>query len=178
MINTLFELSITFLQIGICAFGGGLSTLPLMQYHLVDKTHWITQAQFDQIIAISQITPGPISINAATFVGYNRCGVVGSAIATISLSAAPLIALAITMFFLKHLPSRNSETFKNALKPLVAGLLTLALFPPLKSTISNGYGAIILYVIALIAIIKIPIIKNNTLLMMLIFGVLGAIFLA
>ena len=74
----IFELVWAFLQVGITAFGGGLSTLPLIEYQLVIKTGWMTGDGFNQLVAISQVTPGPIAINAATFAGYQQAGFWGS----------------------------------------------------------------------------------------------------
>ena len=68
------ELVWAFFQVGITAFGGGLSTLPLIQYQLVVKNGWMTDEGFNQLVAVSQVTPGPIAINAATFAGYQQAG--------------------------------------------------------------------------------------------------------
>ena len=74
----ILELVWAFLQVGITAFGGGLSTLPLIEYQLVIKNGWMTGDGFNQLVAISQVTPGPIAINAATFAGYQQAGFWGS----------------------------------------------------------------------------------------------------
>ncbi len=173
MLDVITDLVVMFYQIGICAFGGGLAALSLMQYHLVPA--FITQAQFDQIVAVSQLTPGPIAINAATYVGSLRAGILGAAAATLSLSSAPVTGLIITCAALKKMTQEQSAVFKKTLKPVAAGLLTLALIPPLRATYQNGYGAAALYVLTLIAMVKFPVIKKNTFLLMFTVGLLGSL---
>ncbi len=71
----LLELFWRFFQIGLFSFGGGYAVLPLIRQHLVDSTAWISLQEFTDIVAISQMTPGPIALNAATFVGVRIAGI-------------------------------------------------------------------------------------------------------
>ena len=68
------QLFLTFIKIGAFTFGGGYAMLPLIQKEIVEKKHWITDNDILEIVAISESTPGPIAINAATFVGFRICG--------------------------------------------------------------------------------------------------------
>ena len=77
------ELFWSFLQIGMFSFGGGLAALPLIQNQVVDIHGWLTLTEFTDLITISEMTPGPIAINAATFVGTQIAGVGGALVATI-----------------------------------------------------------------------------------------------
>jgi chromate transporter len=77
------ELFWSFLQIGMFSFGGGLAALPLIQNQVVDIHGWLTIAEFTDLITISEMTPGPIAINAATFVGTQIAGVGGALVSTI-----------------------------------------------------------------------------------------------
>ena len=80
-----FQLFITFFQIGLFGFGGGYAMLSLIQGEVVTRYGWLTAQEFTDIVAISQMTPGPIGINSATYVGYQATGsVLGSIIATYS----------------------------------------------------------------------------------------------
>lgn len=63
-----------YLKIGIFGFGGGYAMLSLIQYEVVDKYHWLTLQEFTDVVAISQMTPGPIGINSATYIGYTATG--------------------------------------------------------------------------------------------------------
>lgn len=76
------QLFLAFLQIGAFSFGGGYAALPLIQDQVIDRFHWMTLSQFSDLVTISQLTPGPIAINAATFVGNQMAGIPGALIAT------------------------------------------------------------------------------------------------
>ena len=65
-----WQLILVYLKIGMFGFGGGYAMLSLIQYEVVDHHHWLTLQQFTDVVAISQMTPGPIGINSATYVGY------------------------------------------------------------------------------------------------------------
>ena len=79
------QLFATFFVIGLFTFGGGAAMLSLIQTQVVTKFGWLTEAQFTDIVAISQCTPGPIGVNCATYTGYEVAGVAGSALATFAL---------------------------------------------------------------------------------------------
>ena len=95
----ILQLIWAFMQIGITAFGGGLSTLPLIEYQLVTKNGWMNAAEFNQMVAVSQVTPGPIAINAATFAGYQQAGFWGSVASTVALFAAGIGLIKFSKFF-------------------------------------------------------------------------------
>ena len=76
----LIRLYLAFLKIGTFSFGGGYAMLPFIQKEIVEKNNWISMSQLTDIIGISQMTPGPVAINSATFVGYKVSGVLGSVI--------------------------------------------------------------------------------------------------
>ena len=76
------ELFLAFLQIGALSFGGGYAAMPLIQAQTIDKYHWISMADFTSLITISEMTPGPIAVNAATFVGTQTAGILGGLAAT------------------------------------------------------------------------------------------------
>ena len=80
---TFLELFWSFFQIGLFSIGGGYAALPLIQAQVVDQYGWMTMTEFSDIITISQMTPGPIAINAATFVGIRIAGLAGAVVATL-----------------------------------------------------------------------------------------------
>ncbi|NLI79676.1 MAG: chromate transporter [Candidatus Riflebacteria bacterium] len=82
MAPSLWQLVQSFLLIGLGAYGGGMVTIPLIQHEIVDKGHWLTFSEFSRLIAIAQMTPGPIAVNAATFVGFTQGGLAGAVVAT------------------------------------------------------------------------------------------------
>ena len=81
----LFELFFTFCKIGATTFGGGYAILPILQKELVDKKKWITNEEIADYYAISQCTPGIISVNTATFIGYKQKGIIGGIVATLGI---------------------------------------------------------------------------------------------
>ncbi len=72
----------SFLQIGALSFGGGYAAMPLIQAQIVDRHGWLSMAEFTDLITISQMTPGPIAVNAATFVGTKLAGIPGALVST------------------------------------------------------------------------------------------------
>ena len=121
------QLLYSYLKIGFFGFGGGYAMLSLIQNEVVVQNQWMTNAEFTDIVAISQMTPGPIAINSATYIGYSVAGFWGSVVATtaVCLPALTLMIL-ITRFFL-HL--RNNRYVKGAIagmKPVVVGMIGAA----------------------------------------------------
>lgn len=72
----------TFVKIGLFSFGGGYAILAMIQQEAVVRNAWLSSAEFADVVAISQMTPGPIAINAATFIGYRQAGIPGSLLCT------------------------------------------------------------------------------------------------
>ena len=98
---TYLNLFFVFFKVGLFSFGGGYAILPLMQHEVVDINKWISFKEFMDIVAVSQITPGPISINLATHVGYRIGGTLGSTIATTSVILPSIIIISLIVIFLK-----------------------------------------------------------------------------
>lgn len=131
-----WDLFLTFSKIGIINFGGGYAMLSLIQEEVVDKHGWLSVQDFTDIVAVSQMTPGPIGINAATYVGYSAVveagyspllGVLGSAIATLSVLWLPFTL----MYFAANLLLRHKEHPKvraifSGLRPAIVGLIAAA----------------------------------------------------
>ncbi len=122
------ELFYTFFKIGLFSFGGGYAMLALIQDEVVNKHAWITVGKFTDIIAISQVTPGPIAINTATYIGYESTqSVWGSFVATLGVSAPSVIVTTLLFLFLQKYSSH--PIVQNAFKGLrvaVVGLLLSA----------------------------------------------------
>ena len=81
-----WQLICVYLKIGVFGFGGGYAMLSLIQFEIVERYHWLTLQQFTDVVAISQMTPGPIGINSATYIGYTVTGNIwGAVIATVAV---------------------------------------------------------------------------------------------
>ena len=121
------QLLYSYLKIGFFGFGGGYAMLSLIQNEVVVQNQWMTNAQFTDIVAISQMTPGPIAINSATYVGYTVAGFWGSVVATtaVCLPALTLMIL-ITRFFLHLRDNRYVKGAIAGMKPIVVGMIGAA----------------------------------------------------
>ena len=130
------ELFITFFQIGLFGFGGGLAIISLIQNEVVAEHAWMTFSEFTDIVAVSQMTPGPIGINAATYVGYTAVvnagystawGIAGSVLATVSaLLPSFILMIVVSRFLLKYTDHPAVRTVFGVLRPLVIGLIASA----------------------------------------------------
>ncbi len=129
-------LFLTFLQIGIFGFGGGYAMLSLIQTETVVQHQWLSTAEFTNIVAISQMTPGPVGINAATYCGYTAVhnagynealAVLGSLTATVALMLPSLVLMIlICRLFMKYMHSTTVQSIFMGLRPAVVGLLLAA----------------------------------------------------
>lgn len=122
------QLFYSFFKIGLFGFGGGYAMLSMIQDEVVTRHEWLTPQEFTDIIAISQMTPGPIGINSATYIGYTATGSVwGSALATLALVLPSfIIMLILYRFFMRYHNNRHvTDTFAG-LRPAVIGLIASA----------------------------------------------------
>jgi len=119
----LLKLYLAFLKIGTFGFGGGYAMLPLIQKEIVDNNAWLSQTDFMDIIGISQMTPGPIAINAATFVGYKTGGILGSVLSTLGVVTTSFILISFANYFFKKF--KNSKILAHALKGMRPALIGL-----------------------------------------------------
>ena len=129
-------LFITFFEIGLFGFGGGYGMLSLIQNETVEHWHWLTTAQFTDIVAVSQMTPGPIGINSATYCGYLACSnagygvgmsVLGSTVATFALVLPSLVLMIlISRLFMRYMKTAAVQSIFTGLRPAVVGLLAAA----------------------------------------------------
>lgn len=131
------QLFISYLKIGFFGFGGGYAMLSLIQNEVVVQNAWMTNAEFTDIFAISQMTPGPIAINSATYVGYTVAGFWGSVVATVSVCLPALtLMILITKFFLILKDNRYVKGLIAGMRPVVIGMIgaaaLLLMFPSSK----------------------------------------------
>ena len=140
MIETYLRLMWAYIKIGLFGFGGGYAMLSLIHNEVVDSG-WISNQMFTDIVAISQMTPGPIGINSATYIGYVVTGsVLGSLVATFTVVLPPFVLV----LFASHFISRHSDSsvIKGAfmgLRPVVVGLIASAALLLMNSD-NFGFG--------------------------------------
>lgn len=129
----------TFFKIGAFSFGGGYAMIPLIQKEIIDIHHWLPIDQLLDVIAISQMTPGPFAINSATFVGYKVAGFWGSAMATLGVTAPSFIiilVLALLIYKYRNLPMLDS--FFKGVRPAVIALIVQAAYSVGRSSFSGA----------------------------------------
>lgn len=130
------QLFLVFIQIGIFGFGGGYSMISLIQGQVVTQYHWMTMQEFTDVVAISQMTPGPIGINAATYCGYTAVhnagfsetmAILGSAVATFALVLPSLILMIlISKMLYKYMNTTAIQSIFIGLRPAIVGLVGAA----------------------------------------------------
>ena len=127
MISTLLALFVSYLKIGFFGFGGGYAMLSLIHSEVVVRNGWITNGEFTDIVAISQMTPGPIAINSATYIGYEVAGIFGSVVATVAVCLpAMTLMMLITHFFLHLEHNRYVRGVVMGMRPVVVGMIASA----------------------------------------------------
>ena len=134
-----------FFKIGAVTFGGGLAMLPILETELTEKRNWTNKEQLLDYYAIGQSTPGIIAVNVATFIGYNRLGILGGIIATAGVVTPSIIIISILAKFI----SNFSEILwvQKALAGInvaVAALLTKAVWQFCRKSVKNIWGVLIL----------------------------------
>lgn len=122
-----WQLFLSFLQIGLFSFGGGYAAMPLIQDQVVAQHAWLTMTEFTDLITISQMTPGPIAVNSATFVGIRLAGLPGALVATLGciLPSCILVTL-IAKLYLKYRQMSALQTVLNTLRPAVVAMIASA----------------------------------------------------
>lgn len=182
------ELFWTFFQIGLFGFGGGYGMLSMIQSETVVRHHWLSAGEFTNIVAVSQMTPGPIGINSATYCGYEALQntgasmvvcILGSLTATFALVLPSLVLMiVISRFFIKYRENTIVEAVFTVLKPIVLGLLLAAV---LMLMTKDNFGScsedslqfFLSVVISVFAFIGVKFLKISPIRILLICGVIG-----
>ena len=185
------ELFYTFLKIGIFSFGGGYGMLSVIQGEVVTRHAWLTPAEFTDIVAISQMTPGPIGINSATYVGYtavlNTTGsaewaIVGSLVASFAVMLPSLVLMLVLSYCLiKYGKQRWVEVLFRALRPVVVGLIaSAALLLMTEENFGSPTGSLLQFVVSVLifvaAFVAMKFYKISPILILVIAGAFGAVF--
>ncbi|WP_022819327.1 chromate transporter [Fusobacterium russii] len=131
------ELLYIFFKIGLFSFGGGYAVLALIQKDVIETYSWLSFSEFTEIVALSQITPGPISINLATHVGYKVAGTLGSTLATVGVVLPSFFIIIIIIIFLKKFS--DLVIVKRALKALKIAVVGLILGAALSLFVKENF---------------------------------------
>lgn len=135
--SLLIDLYIQFFIIGATAFGGGYAVLPLIDSFIVGEKGWLTVTEMTDLVSVSNMTPGPIAINAATFVGTKVAGIPGSVVATMGVVTPSFVLMSILAYFLFSANKKLSFLDKMlvTLRPAIVGLIAIAAINMTKNSI-------------------------------------------
>ncbi len=171
------ELFVSFFKIGLFTIGGGYAAIPLIQNEVIDVNNWLTLAQFTDLITIAEMTPGPIAINCATFVGIQVGGFLGGVVSTIGcIFPSCIIVSLLAYLYYKYKNLAIIQKILNNLRPAIVALIACAGLSILKlSVLSDSYSinvkAILIFIAVLFAIKKFKL--KNPIIAMLVAGVIG-----
>lgn len=174
------QLFLSFLQVGLFSFGGGYAAMPLIQGQVVTTHKWLSMSEFTDLITISQMTPGPIAVNSATFVGIKIAGIPGAFMATLGcILPSCVIVTVIAKLYLKY---RNMDTLQgvlNSLRPAVVAMIASAGISILVSAFwgnvqavtlaGTKWSLVLIFVICLVLLRKV---KMNPIWVMVLAGVM------
>jgi putative chromate transport protein len=185
------QLFLVFSKIGIVGFGGGYAMLSLIQDDVVNKHAWLSSAEFTDIVAVSQMTPGPLGINMATYVGYTSVvnagystglAMLGSLLATLSILWLPFILMiVVSRFLLKHKESPIIKSIFAGLRPTIVGLVAAAAlvlmnaenFGAPRTALLQFVVSLILFALAFISVYRF---KVSPLKILALAGIFGMVF--
>lgn len=155
----LLKIVLVFAKIDLISFGGGYVAIPIVQKEIVEVQHWMTNAEFSDVLAIDELTPGPVAINCATFVGQKMAGTLGGIAATFG-NVLPSIIIAIILYkvYAKYHGLSSLDGILFGLKAMVLGLLGSVALTLWKNAILPGMQldilAFILFLIGLFVLRK------------------------
>lgn len=121
------KLFLSFLQVGVLSIGGGYAAIPIIQNQVVDANHWLSMGEFSNLVTIAEMTPGPVSINSATFVGIRIAGIPGAIVATFGcILPACIIVSVLAIVYRKYSGAAAVSDVLSSLRPVVIALITAA----------------------------------------------------
>ncbi len=131
----------SFFQVGLFSFGGGYAAMPLIQHQVVERNDWLTMSEFADVITISQMTPGPIGINSATFIGTRVAGLTGAIVATLGcVFPSCIIILFLAYLYYRYRGLSVVQGILNGLRPAVIAMIASAGFTLLTLSFWSGKG--------------------------------------
>ena len=171
----------SFIQIGLFSIGGGYAAMPLIQHQVIDIHGWLTLSEFSDIMTISQMTPGPIAINSATFVGIRIAGIPGALVATVGCVLPSSIIVSILAFIYYRFKGLDAvQSVLRGLRPAVVAMIATAALSLTAMALCNsdtftGDVNVLNTIILVAALLILRIFKLNPIIVMAGSGVVGLI---
>ena len=137
------QLFLSFLKIGLFSFGGGYAALPLIQGQVVTAHGWLSTGEFTDLITISQMTPGPIAVNSATFVGIKIAGLFGAFVATLGcITPSCIIVTLLAWLYMKYRNLSAMQQILTSLRPAVVAMIASAGITILTTAFWSSQGTV------------------------------------
>jgi len=169
----LIKLFLEFFKVGLFTFGGGYAMIPLIQKDIVEKYHWLSMEQFTDIIAITEMTPGPIAVNSATFVGYKLAKFWGALVSTVGVVLPSFLVIwAIASVFLSFQNNPIVQAALRGLRPAVLGMIIVAALS-ISNIATTGFKSVI---IVLGVILGVAVFKLHPIIVFILSGIIGILF--
>jgi len=170
----LIKIYLEFFKIGAVTFGGGQAMIPILQRELVTNLHWITMKNFLYFVSIAATTPGPVSVNMATFIGYKVNGIMGAIVSTAGVASPSFILILVIALSIKKLQKHPLyRAFMAGVKPVIIALLISAIYIIASKSFHNALP----YIFASIAFVIFIKFKPNAVLLLLVMGTIGIFLL-
>lgn len=173
----LLDIVFTFIKIQLLSFGGGHASIPVVQNEIVEIKHWMNMEEFSNLLAMDELTPGPLAINCATFVGKHLAGIPGSIAATIGcIIPSVVIALLFAKMYKKYFQNYTFVNVLRGLRCMVIALLATTALSLILSNINTSFSLSLQYIIiTIISFITFIKFKPNPLLVIIFSGFAGLI---
>lgn len=170
------RLFLTFAKIGLLGFGGGLAIVTMI-YDNIQKFAAMTQEEFANIVAISQITPGPLGVNVATYVGFETDGILGSLMATLGVALPAFIIVSVVARMVQKFQSSIVvRGALNGIRPATIGMIAAAIFTLLEpALLIDGQLNLIALIMCIVTVLMISKFKLSPIKVLLIMGLIGAV---
>ena len=167
------QLFLAFLRVGFFSFGGGMAALPLIEKEVVDTFQWLSNSEFLELVTLSELTPGPIGINCATFTGFKVGGVWGSTFATLAFCLPSILLVTLVFHFLSYF-KKNAivQHFLRGLRPAVIALMIMAAYSLAQKGIKDWLA--IIWGIAVFILLTRK--RTDPIFLLLLSGVMGLIW--
>ena len=166
------ELFWAFARLGGLTFGGGLTMLPMLTYELVDKKQWISEEELMDCYAIGQCTPGIIAVNTATYIGYQKKGVMGGIAATMGMIAPSLVIITMIAMFLSRYMNHPLITYAlNGIRGAVCALMLNTVVQLAKKSLVDWKCVVISSIVFLLALLT----EVPTIVLVIVAGVAGVL---
>ena len=170
----ILKLFLEFFKVGLFTFGGGYAMIPLIEKEIVSKYHWLTMEQFTDLIAIAEMTPGPIAVNSATFVGYKVAKFWGAVASTIGIVLPSFLVIwAVASVFFSFQDNQIVQAAFKGLRPAVLGLIIVAVISIGKIAITDYKSIFIL----ILVVLGVWILKLHPILALVISAIIGIMLL-